>query len=59
MQYIRRLRLGKAKDLLINTDESIKDIAWKCGFADISHLSNSFKKKYGLSPIEYRNRSKR
>ena len=59
MQYIRRLRLGKAKDLLINTEDSIKDIAWKCGFADISHLSNSFKKKYGLSPIEYRNRSKR
>ena len=58
MQYIRRLRLGKAKDLLINTDDSIKDIAWKCGFADISHLSNSFRKKYGLSPLEYRKRLK-
>jgi AraC-like DNA-binding protein len=58
MRYVRRLRLGQAKNLLTNTDDSIKDIAWKCGFADISHLSNSFKKKYGLSPIEYRNRLK-
>lgn len=58
MTYIRYMRISKAKDLLINSNDSIKDVSWKCGFADISHLSNTFKKKYGMSPAEFRRRSK-
>ena len=59
MKYIRLLKLGMAKDLLEHSNDSIKDIAWKCGFADISHLSNSFKHVFKMSPAEYRKKKKR
>lgn len=58
MNYVKHLRLSKAKKLLTTTDDSIADIAWKCGFFDISHLSNSFKQHHNMTPTEYRKKKK-
>ncbi len=52
--YIRRRKTERAAELLVLSDERISDIAAKCGFNDISHFSNTFQKKYGLSPSSYR-----
>lgn len=49
---IRRLEL--ASSYLSNTDLSITDIAFYCGFNDRYHFSQSFKKHYGVSPAKYR-----
>ncbi|GAA4848036.1 AraC family transcriptional regulator [Paenibacillus vulneris] len=55
MQYIYKRRLDKAKDLLINTDDSLANIAAVTGFSDVYHFSKSFKKHTGISPRAYRN----
>ncbi len=54
MQYVRQLRIKKAADLLHTTNKSAKDIAFACGFNDMSYFTRSFKEVYGQTPIIYR-----
>lgn len=58
-QYIINRRLERAAQLLLE-DRSAKiyDIAWKCGFADASHLINAFRQKYHCTPVQYRRRAR-
>ncbi len=53
--YITTLRLQKAKNLLIDTDLLIKDIAALCGFENEYYFSNFFKKNVNMSPSAFRN----
>ena len=56
-QYQMQMRLDRAARLLVDEPEArIKDIAWRCGFSDASHLINSFRRAYGCSPDKYRRR---
>ncbi|MGM7723859.1 helix-turn-helix domain-containing protein [Metabacillus sp. Hm71] len=55
IQYVIRHRLNHAKHLLQNTDSSIKNIAFTCGFQSETHFINSFKKANGLPPNKFRN----
>ncbi len=52
--YIRQKRLEKAAQLLKVSELRISDIAFDCGFSDLSHFSKSFHKAYGVSPRQYR-----
>ncbi len=52
--YIVSIRLGKAKKLLRSSEQSITEIAQRCGFSSAAHLSSSFKKRCGVTPSEYR-----
>lgn len=54
-QYILKLRLQKARDLLAMTDKQIKEIAFECGFTSPFYFSKYFKKDRGISPAQYRN----
>lgn len=54
MQYLFRLRLSKAKDLLINTNKSMEEIAEQCGFSSANYFGLIFKKATGISPLHYR-----
>lgn len=54
LQYIINLRLETACDLLAETDLQISQISDKCGFKDPFYFSRCFKKKYSLSPRQYR-----
>ena len=56
-QYLLNKRIELAKNLLKNTDYSVKDIASILVFADSFHFSNVFKHKTGKSPTEYRKTS--
>lgn len=56
--YIIELRLNEALKLLLNTDESIEAVALHVGFKNPTHFCNTFKKKYGTSPSNYRKSSK-
>lgn len=48
------LRLGHASRLLIDTTESVSEIAYDCGFNNISNFNRLFKKKKGCTPKEFR-----
>ncbi len=53
-QYLMRLKLNKAINLLLTTDLSIKQIAGIVGFEDPYHFSKNFKKAHACSPLNYR-----
>ncbi|AKJ64723.1 xylose operon transcription regulator XylR [Kiritimatiella glycovorans] len=53
---IRRQRIVRARQLLADTDESILEIAEKCGFSSDIRLSTVFKEITGQSPSQYRRR---
>jgi len=55
-QYINKLRLDEAADVLIQTDKSITEIALDIGYNDSNYFSRLFRKHHGLSPREYRNK---
>ena len=53
-QYLLQQRVERAKQLLKQTDQSIVDIAFTCGFNSHSHLSKQFRQLTGLTPSAYR-----
>jgi len=53
-EYINDLRLNYSANLLMTTDESIPYIAMESGFENLSHYYHLFKKKYNLSPGDFR-----
>jgi AraC-like DNA-binding protein len=53
-QYHLSLRIQKAKDLLVSTDQSFKEIANDLGFESYFYFSRVFKDKTGESPLEFR-----
>ena len=53
-QYVMELRFDHAKYLLKQTNHTIEQIAEFCGYSDIHHFSNAFKKQYKASPLQYR-----
>lgn len=55
IDYIRNKRLKRASSLLLRTDMCISSIANECGFTFHESFTRIFKKKYGVSPEEYRN----
>ena len=53
-QYIKALRLRRAKQLLETSYLSVKQIVAELGRNDQSHFCRDFKKIYGISPAKYR-----
>mgnify|MGYP000862699726 CR=1 FL=1 len=53
-QYIMRLKIQYATELLLQTDMPITDIALQLSFYDSSHFSNIYIKYTGVSPTKYR-----
>ena len=51
---LTELRLGHASRMLIDTTESISEVAYNCGFNNISNFNRIFKKKKGCTPKEFR-----
>jgi AraC family transcriptional regulator len=47
-------RLEAARDLLINTDLPLLQLADETGFSSQSHFTESFKKVYDVTPLQYR-----
>lgn len=53
-QYLLQQRIERAKQLLRQTNHSIMDIAFACGFSSHSHLSKQFRQTTGTTPKSYR-----
>ncbi|MEO1652060.1 MAG: AraC family transcriptional regulator, partial [Bacteroidota bacterium] len=55
-EYILSARLRIVETKLRHTDLSIKEIAYQLNFTDSNHLAKSFKKVYGITMKEFKNR---
>ena len=53
-EYIRKLRIEKAMNLMDTTSYPLTDIAYLTGFSDQSHFTRIFKKQVGQTPTIYR-----
>ncbi len=56
--YIRTIRLQKAKELLETTDLTVGEVVFKTGFQTLSHFTNIFQKQYGVLPSVFRRSNK-
>ncbi len=52
--YVSRIRIEKAKNLALNPNLRISEIAFEVGFQSLTHFNRVFKKITGMSPTEYR-----
>lgn len=58
IEYINQLRIKTACGLLTAGDRTISEIAYACGFSNLSNFNRQFRSQTGLSPTELRNGSK-
>lgn len=54
LQYICRMRVMKAQEMLMSTERTVQDIAFETGYRDPCFFSRIFKKYAGVSPGKYR-----
>lgn len=54
--YVVERRLVMAAMLIVQSDERISQIAYSVGFRDVSNFNHSFKRRFAMSPREYRYR---
>lgn len=54
-QLISSMRLNRAKELILTTDDTISEIAFKTGFSNPSYFSKCFKKEFNMSPSDLKN----
>lgn len=52
--YMRKVRIDKAMELMKSTDHSLSEIAYLTGFSDQSHFTRIFKRFTDMSPLAYR-----
>lgn len=55
IDFVNENRLVKAKELLKKPELSIKEISFDCGYSDQNYFSKIFRRKFGITPTEYRN----
>ncbi len=53
-EYMRRIKVKRAVDLLINSSDRIPEIAFSCGFSDQSHMTRLIKSHTGYTPATIR-----
>ena len=54
--HVQGLRIDEAIRLLGNTDKKVADIALLCGFRDLKHFYDVFRKRTGKTPGEFRSK---
>jgi AraC-like DNA-binding protein len=51
---LNELRVRKAADLLAHSERRISDVAFECGFNDLSYFNRCFRRRFGLTPTAAR-----
>ena len=57
-EFLIRLRLSRATELMKISSATIGGISASCGYPNQLHFSRAFKKRYGLSPRQWRDQNK-
>ena len=58
-QYLKRLRLERARELMEGSFLRLKEVLPQVGITDESHFVRDFKAMHGLPPIKYRHRKRK
>jgi len=53
-KFVRSVRLAKAKELLMNSDLTISEIAYETGFSEPGYFTRIFSKEFNMTPTEFR-----
>ena len=53
-EYLMKLRITYAQELLISTELSVTEVANACGLEDVLYFCRLFRKKVGMTPGNYR-----
>lgn len=56
IEYLNEIRISNACKQLIETDMSVSEIAYECGYKTVSNFNKLFKKNTGNTPKEYKNK---
>ena len=54
LDYLNGLRVDKALDLLLSTDQSVTDVAFACGFSSSQYFATAFRRGFDCAPSEAR-----
>lgn len=54
-EIVQNIRMKKARTLLKNGTMGVENIALSVGYQSVEHFNRTFKKKYNMTPVEYRN----
>lgn len=57
IEYLTKLRIDRAKEMMKNPELSIKEISMACGYVDPNYFSRIFKKQTDVTPREYREKN--
>lgn len=57
-ELVQNIRMKKARALLKNSSMTVENIAYTVGYQNVEHFIRLFKKRYELTPIQYRNSDK-
>ena len=57
-EELQRIRLQRAREMLINTDLKLTSIVRQVGFSSIQYMHRIFKRELGLTPIEFRRKNR-
>ena len=58
LAYLNKIRISSAEELLLKTDLSVTEVAFKTGFYDCSHFFKIFLKEKGISPYTFKKQKK-
>jgi len=56
--YVLARRLERARELMLATDDSLSDIAIRCGLADQAHFTRRFRLAFDATPAQWRRRER-
>nr|WP_255784992.1 AraC family transcriptional regulator [Membranihabitans maritimus] len=54
VEYVNSIRIGQACVIMSETDRTIAQIAYQCGFNSLANFNRQFKKYKGMNPSTYR-----
>ena len=57
-EYLCITRLKNVQNLLLSTDMSVMDISLECGFSYPGNMTASFRKEFGMTPLQFRKQNK-
>ena len=52
--YLNDFRIRKSRELLIGSNQTVKDVGFTCGYRDTSYFIRVFKRHTGMTPSDYR-----